>query len=204
MTTNTPLTACPECDCLQREVSLPTNGQAECVRCGAELWRNKPASLDRTLAFVMGAAMLFLVANAFPIMRLDAQGLETSSTLSGAAWALHVEGETSVGLLVFATAVLAPALEVALMLYLLVPLRMGVVPQGLSLAFRVVSGIEPWGMVEVFMLGALVALVKLKHIAAVHPGPAMYAMAGFIMLLSAAAASFEKRALWERVDELRR
>ena len=205
MTTNTTrLTACPECDCLQREVAVPENGQAECVRCGAELWRNKPASLDRTLAFLMGAAMLFLVANMFPIMRLDAQGLETSSTLAGTAWALHNEGMTSVGILVFVTAVLAPTIEVGLMLYLLVPLRLGVVPRGLPIAFRIVNAIEPWGMVEVFMLGALVALVKLRHIATVHPGAALYAMAGFIMLLSAAAASFEDRALWERVDRLRK
>jgi paraquat-inducible protein A len=205
MTTNTTrLTACPECDCLQREVALAENGQAECVRCGAELWRNKPASLDRTLAFLMGAAMLFFVANAFPIMRLDAQGLETSSTLAGTAWALHQEGMTSVALLVFVTAVLAPTVEVSLMLYLLLPLRLGIVPRGLPLAFRIVDAIEPWGMVEVFMLGALVALVKLRHIATVHPGAALYAMAGFIMLLSAAAASFENRALWDRVDELRK
>jgi paraquat-inducible protein A len=204
MTTNpTRLVACPECDCLQRDVALAPNGKAECARCGAELWRNKPQSLDRTLAFLMGAAMLFLVANAFPIMRLDAQGLETSSTLAGTAWALHEEGMTSVGLLVFATAIVAPAAQVALMLYLLVPLRFGVVPRALPLAFRVVSAIEPWGMVEVFMLGALVALVKLRHIATVHPGAALYAMAGFIMLLSAGAASFESRALWRRVDELR-
>jgi paraquat-inducible protein A len=204
MTTKMPLTACPECDCLQREAPVPVNGTAECVRCGAELWRNKPASLDRTLAFLFGAAMLFLVANAFPIMRLDAQGLETSSTLAGTAFALHREGMTSVAVLVFVTAILAPTLEVGLMLYLLVPLRFGVVPRGFAIAFRIVDGIQPWGMVEVFMLGALVALVKLKHIAAVHPGAALYAMAGFIMLLSAGAASFEKRALWARVDALRR
>lgn len=205
MTTNTArLVACPECDCLQREVAVPEHGQAQCARCGAELWRNKPDSLDRTLAFLLGAAVLFLVANAFPIMRLDAQGLETSSTLAGTAWALHREGMTSVGLLVFATAILAPCLEVGLMLYLLLPLRFGIVPRFLSAAFRIVEGIAPWGMVEVFMLGALVALAKLRHIAAVHPGAALYAMAGFIMLLSASAASFEARALWQRVDELRR
>lgn len=205
MTTNTArLTACPECDCLQREVPVPENGRAECARCGAELYRNKPHSLDRTLAFLMGAAVLFLVANAFPIMRLDAQGMHTSSTLAGTAWALHQEGMNSVAVLVFTTAILAPALEVGLMLYLLMPLRFGSTPPGLAIAFRIVDAIEPWGMVEVFMLGALVALVKLKHIAAVHPGTALYAMAGFILLLSAAAASFESRALWERVDALRR
>ena len=204
MTTNTSrLTACPECDCLQREVAVPEGGRAECARCGAQLYSRKRDSLDRTLAFLLGAAMLFLVANAFPIMRLDAQGLENSSTLAGTAWALHEEGMTSVAVLVFVTAVLAPALEVALMLYLLMPLRMGVLPPGLAVAFRIVDAIEPWGMVEVYLLGALVALVKLKHIATVHPGPALYATAGFIMLLSASAASFSSRALWNRVDELR-
>jgi paraquat-inducible protein A len=204
MTTNPPrLVACPDCDCLQREVPVPEHGRAECARCGAELYRNKPYSLDRTLAFLMGAAVLFLVANAFPIMQLDAQGLRTSSTIAGTAWALHREGMTSVSLLVFATAVVAPALEVALLLYLLVPLRLGVVPGGLPMAFRIVAAIEPWGMVEVYLLGALVALVKLRHIATVDPGPALYAMAGFILLFSAGAASFENRALWQRVDELR-
>lgn len=204
MTTNSPrLVACPECDCLQREVAVPEHGRAECARCGAELFRNKPESLDRTLAFLLGAAMLFVVANAFPIMRLDAQGLRTSATLAGTAWSLHQEGMTSVGVLVFTTAILAPALEVTLMLYLLVPLRFGIVPRDLPIAFRIVDAIQPWGMVEVFLLGALVALVKLRHVATVHPGAALYAMAGFIMLLSASAASFEKRALWQRVDELR-
>jgi paraquat-inducible protein A len=201
-TTYDRLVACPECDCLQREVALPDHGSAECVRCGAELYRNQPQSLDRTLAFVLGAAVLFLVANAFPIMSLDAQGLRTSSTITGAAWALHEEGMTSVGLLVFATAVLVPALEVFLLLYLLVPLRGGVLPHGLRIGFRIVDALEPWGMVEVFMLGALVAFSKLRHIATVHPGEALYAMAGFILLLTAAAASFEKRAFWQRAAEL--
>ena len=205
MTNNTTrLIACPECDCLQREVDVAAGGKAECVRCGAELWRNKPNSLDRTLAFLLGAAMLFLVANAFPIMRLDAQGLETSSTLAGTAWSLHAEGMTSVAVLVLITSIVAPALEVGLMLYLLMPLKFRVLPRGFGVVFRIVNAIEPWGMVEVFMLGALVALVKLRHIATVHPGPALYAMAGFIMLLSAAAASFSARALWSCVDELRK
>src|SRR5512141_2738031 len=147
MTTNSPrLVACPECDCLQREVPVPRNGRAECARCGAELYRHKPHSLDRTLAFLLGAAVLFLVANAFPIMRLDAQGLKTSSTLAGTAWSLHQEGMTSVGLRVFATALVAPALEVGLMLYMLVPLRLGVVPRALPIVFRIVDAIEPWGM----------------------------------------------------------
>lgn len=203
MTTNARLLACPECDCLQREVAVPDHGRAECVRCGAELYRNKPGSLDRTLAFVLGAAVLFLVANAFPLMQLDAQGLRTSATLAGTAWALHQQGMSSVALLVFATAVLVPALEVALMLYLLVPLRFGAVPRDLAIALRIVGALEPWGMVEVYLLGALVALVKLRHIAAVHPGTALYAMAGFIVLFSAAAASFERRDLWQRVEELR-
>ena len=66
------LTACHECDLLQRETPLAPGGTARCPRCGAVLYRNQPDGLDRTLAYTLGAAALFVVANSFPIVGLDA------------------------------------------------------------------------------------------------------------------------------------
>ena len=205
MTTNTSaLVACPECDCLQREVPLVRGGNAACARCGAELFRRHPETFDRTLAFLLAAAILFVLANAYPVMTLDAKGMRTASTILGTALALHEHGMTSVALLVFAVAILFPAVELAAMLYLLVPLHLGIAPRGFPLAFRLVRRARPWGMEEVFILGALVSLVKLTQIAKVHPGLGLYSIGAFILLLAAAEASFEPRALWARYESLRR
>lgn len=197
------LVACPECDALQREVALEPGGAASCVRCGAELYREKPESLDRTLAFIFAAAVVFLAANAFPLMELEAQGIRTSSTLFGTVAVLQETGWPTIALLVFVTTIAVPFLQLAAALYILVPLKLGFVPLHLPLAVRSLDAIWPWGMLEVFFLGAMVSQVKLEQIATLYPGAAMYMIAGYILLIAAAVAAFEPRVLWERVESLR-
>jgi paraquat-inducible protein A len=194
------LIACHECDLLQREIILPPDGIACCRRCGALLYRNTPDSLDRTLAYSLGAAVLFVTANLFPIVGLEAQGNRTSTTLFGTVRTLHDQDMTSVAVLVFVTAILMPALEIGAMLYMLAPLKLGWVPSGLPATFRLVQTVRPWGMVEVFMLGTLVSLAKLAHIASVVPGIALGSFALLMFLLAAAAASFDPRDVWTRME----
>jgi paraquat-inducible protein A len=119
------LIACRECDLLQRAVVLSEGGTARCPRCGAVLYRKTAGSLDRTLAYALAAAALFVIANTFPILGLDAQGNYTSTTVFGTVRALHATGMSAVAALVFVTTILIPAIDLAALLYLLVPLRLG-------------------------------------------------------------------------------
>ncbi len=191
------LVACPDCDALQSAPQLVRGGCAGCVRCGAELFRDKPHGLEHTFAFVIAAAILFAFANIFPLMEIDANGLKRSATLLGTGLALHQHGMTSVALLVWATAIVLPAAEVGTLLYMIGPLRAGIVPWGLRGAFRLWTWVRPWAMVEVFLLGALIAFVKLHDIATAHPNAGLFAVGGFVMLLAAADAAFEPRAVWQ-------
>lgn len=197
------LIACRECDLLQRECDLPAHRIAECGRCGAELFRSKPRSLDHTLAYVVGAGVLFFIANAFPVLSLEASGVRTTTTVLGASQALYDNNEGTVAILVFMTTMLLPGIEIAAMTYMLGALRLGRIPVRLSFAFRLVEAVKPWGMQQVFLIGVLVSLVKLEHMATVILGLGLYAMAGVILLLTAAEAAYDPRALWTRVEELR-
>lgn len=194
------LIACHECDLLQRETRLPVGGTACCSRCGAVLYRNKPDSFDRTLALTLGAAVLFVLANVHPVVGLEAQGNRTSTTLFGTVRTLYDQNMTSVAGLVLVTTILMPALEIGAMLYMLLPLKLGILPNGLPAMFRLVQTVRPWGMVEVFMLGTLVALAKLSHIAAVLPGIALWSFGALMFVMAAAAASFEPRDFWAHVS----
>ena len=196
------LVACGECDLLQREVDLPPGGLARCARCEAPLYRNKPGSLDATLALLVAAALLFVFANAYPLMGLDARGIRTSATLWDTAGALYARDMPSVATLVLVTVIVAPAMQLAAMLYMLVPLRMGFVPENLHTAYRMAMFAQPWGMLEVFLLGSLVSLVKLTQVAKIDMEPGIVAVGGYVLLLAAAMAAFEPRELWERVEEL--
>jgi paraquat-inducible protein A len=202
-TTTNNLLACPECDALQRQPVLAPGAAAACVRCGAELVRNKPESLEQTLAFMVGAGVAFACANAFPLMELEAQGITTRSTLYGLVEQLFATGWPSVAIVVLVTVIVVPAAQIITSLYLLVSIKMGRIPELLQPAIRTLDWIWRWGMVEVFFLGALVSLVKLTQLAEVRMGWSLYAVGAYVLLLAAAVSAFDAHSLWRRVEELR-
>jgi paraquat-inducible protein A len=194
------LIACHECDLLQREVALPRGGIARCRRCGAELYRSRPESLDRALALTLAAIVLFAVANMFPVVGLAVNGDLVQTTLFGAVQILYRDGMWPLAGLVFVTTLMMPLLRMVAMTYLLLPLRLQRLPRRPDVMFRVLELAAPWGMTEVLILGMLVALVKLAHIATVVPGVAMWAFGLVMLLLAAAGAAFDSRDLWDRID----
>jgi paraquat-inducible protein A len=190
------LIACPECDLLQRETALPPGGIARCGRCGAQLYRSHPDSLDRSLACTLGADVFLALANTLPIVGLKAGGDQVQTTLWGAVRALYAQDMWLVAGLVLLTTIVAPLTELAAMTYLLVPLKFNRIPRLMPQAFRTLNLVRAWSLVEVFMLGMLVALVKLAHIASVIPGVALWSFGALMLLLAAARAAFDPHALW--------
>jgi paraquat-inducible protein A len=197
------LLACDECDLLQRETSLPPGGTARCRRCGAQLYRSHPHGLNRSLAYVLGALVLFVIANAYPVVGLEVRGELVQTTLFGAVRGIYADGMWPIAVLVLTTTIIAPLAEMVAMAYLLAPLHLGRVARGYALVFRALLLARPWGMVEVLMLGVLVALAKLAHIAAVVPGIAMWSLGGEMLLLAAATAAFDPRAWWAKASAAR-
>lgn len=195
--------ACHECDMLQREVPLPAGGVAHCPRCGAEQYRSHPDSFERTLAFTLSAIVLFAIANSFPIIGLKLEGQVIQTTLFHTVRILYDEDMKLLAALVFATTILMPALELCAMAYLLVPIKLGRAPPHFGLVFRALQAAGPWCMVEVLMLGVLVSLVKLAHLAKVVPGIALWTLAALMLLYAAIAATFDPRELWARRSAIR-
>jgi paraquat-inducible protein A len=185
--------ACHDCDLLQRETPLDPGGVAVCGRCGAVLYRNNPGNAERTLALTIAAAILFAISNAFPIVGIESQGSRNASTLFGAVLTLWDDHMGLVASLVFITAILVPAIELAAMIFLLAT------PRPSPLILRMVLAVRPWAMVEVFMLGLLVSVQKLSHLATIEPGIALWSFGALMLLFAALTATFNPRDLWRSV-----
>jgi paraquat-inducible protein A len=195
------LVACHECDLLHEVKPLTAGGVAKCTRCGAILLRHKRNSLDRTLSFAMAGLILIIVANTFPFLALENEGLVQETTLITGVKQLYLQGMWRLAALVFLTSILVPFVHISGLLYVLVPMKLNRLPWRLPLVFRFLEAIQPWGMMEVFLLGILVSIVKLGKMATIVPGIALYSFVVLIFVLAAAMASLDTHMIWERLEQ---
>jgi paraquat-inducible protein A len=197
------LVACHDCDLLHHLAPVPEGATARCRRCRSVLLRRPRNGIERTLALALAAAVLFAVANAFPFLAFEMRGQVTQTTLMTGVFDLYEQGVPEIAALVFATSVLAPLLQISLLLYVLLPVHAGRVPLGMAHAFRLLRRVQPWSMMEVFLVGILVAVTKLAGMAEVVPGLALWAFALLIVVLAGAMAALDPHAVWERLETRR-
>jgi paraquat-inducible protein A len=196
----TQLETCPDCDLLQRVPSAPGRHDVRCARCGARLHVAPRSDLGRDAAWAVTTLVLLVIANAFPILVLELNGVREAATVVDGVIAFWLEGRYELAVVVLAVAVVAPAMHAASVLG-----RSWLIARG---ARRATARnwtlwsvrLAPWGMTEVYLLGALVAFVKLDDLADVVVGPALYAFAA--MSLLTAWSSTHAAGVWARLREL--
>ena len=165
------------------------------------LYRPSAIQLERISALTLGALFTFLIAQAFPIVELEVNGVTSQTTLIGSLVALWNEGMELVAVVVFCSTFLFPLTELLALLYVLVPIRAGAVPPGFNVVLRAIQFVRPWGMIEVLMLGILVTIVKMTSLARVIPEAALFAF-GALTLMLAVVVLFDPRALWDIADAI--
>ncbi|ADW17402.1 Paraquat-inducible protein A [Desulfobulbus propionicus DSM 2032] len=193
--------ACPDCDLLNRLPAEATTVTLLCGRCGAVLARHKPDSIERSLALTLTALILFVVSNSFPFLAMKTGGFVQETTLLTGIRELWKQDMQGLSCLVLLTCVLVPGLQMIGLLYILAPLQWGRRPAAhAARVFRLVQEVAPWGMMEVFMMGILVALVKLGHMATIVPGVSVFSFGGLIFVMAAAFSTLDPPLLWQRLD----
>ena len=213
---------CHACDLVHRRAAVLPNARVRCVRCRAELYRTLSASVDVPIALASSALVLLLLSNVYPLVALQVNGSRRDTTLVGAALALYGQGYASIAALVLLTTELIPLFQIVSLLYVLWPLRSqrqasgkqrhvsgkrhAPVPRApvRNELIRALTLLRPWGMPEVFMLGALVALVKISATAQVIPGIALFSYGALMLMLSALTSTTPTEQLWRWIERTRR
>lgn len=194
------LIACNQCDLLQHDVKLGMGEKACCTRCNAVLYKNTMPHYNQEIAFTITAIIMFVIANFFPIATVIVQGQVVNATLFGIIQTLVIQQQSLLASLIFITLILAPMLEILAMAYLLVQLKWRWPKHHIAHAYRLRLRVKTWVLLDVFMLGVLVALVKLGPIVIVKVDLAVWAIAGLIMLLTCLAQAFDARKIWLNFD----
>ena len=90
---------CQGCDAIYARPTLQPRDVARCPRCHCELDRHNGAQRQRILPLTVASLVMFAIANGFPIVEIEMQGLHSQTTLLGAVVALSAEGRSLVALL---------------------------------------------------------------------------------------------------------
>ena len=195
------LIACIDCDRLYPHPHLGPGEKAFCRRCGALLIERKRHGLDYSLALALTSLMLFVIANVYPLLRLNIAGRVQTGLIITGVQELYAQGFWEIAGLVFAVTILAPLFRILSVFYVLGPLQLNRRLPGAAFVFRMVEVLHPWAMTEVFMLGILVAIVKLGDLASIQPGIALYSFAALIVLMAATDASLDEHQIWDRLEQ---
>lgn len=196
------LIACHDCDALLHKPRLSGREVARCPRCDALLYSNSSTQLERICALTLAALITYVIAQAFPIIEMDVNGNYVRTTLIGAIESMWRQGMAPVAVMVFCATVLFPLVELAALLYVLLPMRHGRVPPALNAVLRAIQLARPWSMIEVLMLGIVVTIVKMVSLARVVPETSLFAFAALTLMI-AVVLMFDPRALWDLADDLR-
>lgn len=195
---------CPSCDLAHRAGAAPAPERTRCARCRAQLQRPENGHIDTAIALSICALVLFFLSNAYPLVAIQSNGTTRAATLLGAALGLYNQDHAGLAALVFITTVLGPFAQIASLLYLLLPLKYRRQAPGQNTVFRLLAQVRPWTFVEVFMLGALVALVRLSSFARVLPGVALWSCALLMLTLAALTSRTSAGQFWHWVEQYRR
>lgn len=192
------LMVCHECDAVYLRRALHDDDVARCRRCGATLDRGHWLGADGQLALSLTALVVFAIGSLSPIVTLELRGHRSVASLFQATQLTWQSGEHLVALLSAATAFVFPLVVILLRLWVLLPLLVGRRAPALVPAMRALRWVMRWSMVEVFMLGVLIAVVRSAGVTSVVLGPGIFAFGVLTALLTAIQAS-GLHGLWQHV-----
>jgi len=174
-----------------------------CPRCGSAMHLRKNDSIQRTLALLITACLLYIPANLYPIMFTDQLGKSEGSTILGGVILLIHHDAIPVALVIFLFSVMVPIGKLLSMFYLVwtVKRHSRVTPRQRTVMYQVTEFVGKWSMVDVFVVAILAALVHLGGLLAIRPGIAALSFAGVVIVTMIAAESFDPRLIWDEMED---
>lgn len=197
------LIACHECDTIIDAPPTEHNHSLYCPRCNCKQFTVYKRPLDYCIAFASSALIMLMLANSFAFLSFESQGQSRTITLVQAALDMYQLGFVLLAVLIYGFIIFLPMVYLVCLLLLTLPLKLSYKPVNPVLLGRIMSYFLPWIMGEVFIIGVLVALIKVLELADVVLGISFWAYIGFTFFFTLAANIADQHQLWEWVDDAR-
>jgi len=197
------IVCCHECDELVKVPNPHREGRFKCPNCGSLLFRHKEGMTEKMFALSLAAAILFVLTNYFPFLSFHVAGNTAEANFITSIVYLFQEHEWLLGVAVLMTTVVVPLIRIVLMLGLFGPLYFGHLPRYAIIALKVLTHSLPWAMLDVFLVGVFVSMVKLVKMGTIIPGTSLWAFMVMVFVMAYMQVTFNAHAVWDMVDAKR-
>lgn len=189
---------CPTCGLFQHIPSLKPGSTAVCPRCGEKLERRRRTSaIMGPLGFCIASFALFCALLVSPLLTLDVYGRRnTVALMSGPIELIH-QGFGEIGILVGFTTVLMPGVVLVLMLLILGGSLRKELPLWIRPCMAWYECLRPWSMIEVYVIGLIVAYTKLVDMAVVTLQPGTFLLGALMFMMAAMDSTFDASIIWK-------
>jgi len=194
------LVECPHCAARYELGELAPGCSARCRRCGSTIASVPVDSLERSLALTLTGIVLLGVATTTPFLSVSFQGRVQEANLMTGALALGNEGFWELAALVLLTTMVIAGIRLGATAYVLISLRLARPPRSIVPVFRWLETLQPWSMIEVYLLGVFVAYVKLIDFYSIAIGPACYALAALMIVMVALDVILSPEVVWREMQ----
>ncbi|NOQ45159.1 MAG: hypothetical protein GQ559_00540, partial [Desulfobulbaceae bacterium] len=194
------LAACPGCDLLYHKVSVPQGKKVRCPRCGTTLHVFIKDSLNKTLAMSLTGLLLFIPAMTMPIMTFTVMGLKGSGNVIDAMFSMFHRGYWFVGSMVLLVSILFPLVKLALLFWVAFSLKILRYSANLPNVFRAYKCLAEWGMVEVYMLGILVSIIKMHSMASIQYNTGFFCFISLVLITVGSSVVHDEDLFWNLIE----
>jgi len=195
------------CECCGQVSAAAPDADASvrlrCPRCGHALHRVKPHSLQRTWAFLGASVLLYVPANALPVMSTSNFFRQESHTIAGGIAELWADKSWGLAIIVFIASIAVPLIKIGALALLAWSAQQRPRWRRVERArlYRVVETVGHWSMLDVYVVVLLAGIVRFGRIASVQPEPGLVAFAAVVILTMLAARSFDPRLIWQEPQD---
>lgn len=193
--------ACQTCGLVQEVGAVPRGAIVKCARCNFQIFHRRVDSRARTLAFTLAAGILYFPSNLYPIVNAEYQGQFVQTTIFQGIKALWGDGQYFISGLVFCTSILTPALKIIGLIFITLTLDWQRFKKTRAWVYKMIRLVDPWNMLEVFLLAICVSMVEMGEVATVHPGRGVFSFAAVVVLTLLGTLTFDSRLLWDSPEE---
>ncbi len=194
--------ACHECDLLVSYPKLIAGSEVICPRCDHMMTKSPQNAANRMLAFAFSGLIFLLMSGFYPFLSFSASGQGRVVTLLQSLDVLVDEKQIILALMIMLVILVIPALFLMGVLYVIGSLKLqGSLPPYGSQILGFILALAPWSMVEIFLIGTLVSLVKISSLATVTLGMSFWAYILFTMLMISVLLHLDKVQIWQWVED---